>query len=155
MSSALLSFALVIRRVYDSLPFTGFESDQGKISYYAGLMENVDRSEKLTLNGGVNGVVQIDGPKWREQRRFALHVLRDFGVGRALMEGKIMDEVNAFAAYLRLNQRRVAMNSPVAVCVGNVINNMLFGMRFPQLIPQSITIRPLAFAQPASWVALH
>ncbi|EYC19587.1 hypothetical protein Y032_0024g951 [Ancylostoma ceylanicum] len=238
----------------------GFESDQGKISYYAGLMENVDRSEKLTLNGahflgvfcgavlllriarylplllnvyslllclafylsyeliykrrrfppgpmpwlvagnmpdflfcssiddlfqswkkryggvftvwigpiplvmvsdllsikkyfvqhaelfsnrwrnhvtdtfmgGVNGVVQIDGPKWREQRRFALHVLRDFGVGRALMEGKIMDEVNAFAAYLRLNQRRVAMNSPVAVCVGNVINNMLFGMRFPQ-----------------------
>ncbi|VDM85671.1 unnamed protein product, partial [Strongylus vulgaris] len=24
------------------------------------------------------------------------------------------------------------MNSPIAVCVGNVINNMLFGMRFPQ-----------------------
>lgn len=43
--------------------------------------------------GGTNGVVQIDGEKWREQRRFSLHVLRNFGVGRALMEEKIMHEV--------------------------------------------------------------
>ncbi|VDN37904.1 unnamed protein product [Cylicostephanus goldi] len=91
--------------------------------------------------GGANGVVQIDGPKWREQRRFSLHVLRDFGVGRALMEGKIMDEVNAFATYLCENQGRVTMNSPIAVCVGNVINNMLFGMRFPQV--RSLVIRSL------------
>ncbi|VDP10510.1 unnamed protein product [Heligmosomoides polygyrus] len=46
-----------------------------------------------SVSGGANGVVQIDGPKWREQRRFALHVLRDFGVGRAQMESKIMEEV--------------------------------------------------------------
>ncbi|KAK6732974.1 hypothetical protein RB195_017009 [Necator americanus] len=86
-----------------------------------------------TFMGGVNGVVQIDGPKWREQRRFSLHVLRDFGIGRALMEGKIMEEVNAFADYLHLNQsEEITMHSAIAVCVGNVINNMLFGMRFPQ-----------------------
>lgn len=86
-----------------------------------------------TFMGGANGVVQIDGPKWREQRRFALHVLRDFGVGRAQMESKIMEEVNSFAVFLQENQGRVVINSAIAVCVGNVINNMLFGVRFPQV----------------------
>ncbi|VDO30284.1 unnamed protein product [Haemonchus placei] len=85
-----------------------------------------------TFMGGANGVVQIDGPKWREQRRFSLHVLRDFGVGRAQMESKIMEEVNAFATFLQENQGRVTINSAIAVCVGNIINNMLFGVRFPQ-----------------------
>ncbi|KAK5969327.1 Unspecific monooxygenase [Trichostrongylus colubriformis] len=85
-----------------------------------------------TFMGGANGVVQIDGPKWREQRRFSLHVLRDFGVGRAQMESKIMEEVNAFSAFLQENQGQVTINSAIAVCVGNVINNMLFGVRFPQ-----------------------
>uniref|UniRef100_A0A0K0CWI5 Cytochrome P450 n=1 Tax=Angiostrongylus cantonensis TaxID=6313 RepID=A0A0K0CWI5_ANGCA len=47
-----------------------------------------------SLLGGANGVIQVDGPKWREQRRFALHVLRNFGVGRPMMEEKIMDEVH-------------------------------------------------------------
>ncbi|WKX93241.1 hypothetical protein Q1695_010913 [Nippostrongylus brasiliensis] len=80
-----------------------------------------------TVMGGAHGLIQIDGPKWREQRRFALHVLRDFGVGRAQMESKIMEEVNAFATFLQQSNGPVAINSSVAVCVGNIIHNMLFG----------------------------
>ena len=38
-------------------------------------------------------MVQIDGEKWAEQRRFALRTFRDFGVGRAIIEQKIMIEV--------------------------------------------------------------
>ncbi|CAK5104722.1 unnamed protein product [Meloidogyne enterolobii] len=38
---------------------------------------------------GHNGIIQIQGDKWREQRRFSLHVLRDFGFGRTAMEEKI------------------------------------------------------------------
>ncbi|CAI4227329.1 unnamed protein product [Auanema sp. JU1783] len=85
-----------------------------------------------TFMGGVNGVVQIDGDKWREQRRFSLHVLRDFGVGRALMEQKIMFEVDAFVDYLGQIDEPIEMHSPIAVCVGNIIMNLLFGERFPQ-----------------------
>ena len=31
--------------------------------------------------GGKYGLAFVDGPFWREQRRFSLHVLRDFGFG--------------------------------------------------------------------------
>lgn len=50
--------------------------------------------ERIVAGGANNGVVQVDGEKWREQRRFALHVLRDFGVGKSLMETAILDEVS-------------------------------------------------------------
>ena len=35
------------------------------------------------------GIVLIDGPKWREQRRYALQVLRNFGMGRNLMQERV------------------------------------------------------------------
>uniref|UniRef100_F1L4Z7 Cytochrome P450 n=1 Tax=Ascaris suum TaxID=6253 RepID=F1L4Z7_ASCSU len=86
-----------------------------------------------TFMGGVNGVVQIDGDKWREQRRFSLHVLRDFGVGRALMEHTIQLEVTKFIEYLMENSgKELDLCQVTAVCVGNIINNILFGNRFPQ-----------------------
>lgn len=48
----------------------------------------------LILAGGHYGVVQVDGDKWREQRRFSLHLLRNFGVGRPEMEESILIEVS-------------------------------------------------------------
>ncbi|UMM16113.1 hypothetical protein L5515_013267 [Caenorhabditis briggsae] len=85
---------------------------------------------------GSNGIVQIDGDKWREQRRFALHTLRDFGVGRPLMEQMITLEVttlmNHMAKSCGLSTKEVNLCPSIAVCVGNIINNMLFGLRFNQ-----------------------
>uniref|UniRef100_A0A914WG22 Cytochrome P450 n=1 Tax=Plectus sambesii TaxID=2011161 RepID=A0A914WG22_9BILA len=90
--------------------------------------------------GGANGVVQIDGEKWREQRRFALHVLRDFGFGRDIMETKVMKEVDALVECLSLelgNQSRCVLDlsRPLSVSVGNIINSALFGYRFSQDSP--------------------
>lgn len=83
------------------------------------------------ISGGFYGVVQIDSEKWREQRRFSLHVLRDFGVGRALMEDKIMHEVDILTKHLSsLDSQTIGMTQPLAVCIGNIINNMLFGKTF-------------------------
>ena len=81
---------------------------------------------------GFNGVVQIDGDKWREQRRFSLHVLRDFGVGRALMEEKIMQQVDILVKYLDeiKDDGSINMTEPISVCVGNIISSMLFGKAF-------------------------
>uniref|UniRef100_A0A8R1E3E9 Uncharacterized protein n=1 Tax=Caenorhabditis japonica TaxID=281687 RepID=A0A8R1E3E9_CAEJA len=86
---------------------------------------------------GSNGIVQIDGDKWREQRRFALHTLRDFGVGRPLMEHMITMEVTTLIYHLDQlcstpDAQKVRLCPSIAVCVGNIINNMLFGIRFTQ-----------------------
>lgn len=41
------------------------------------------------FKGGKYGIVFTDGEKWKEQRRFALHVLRDLGMSRPIMEEKV------------------------------------------------------------------
>ena len=41
------------------------------------------------LLGGSYGVLAIDGPVWRDHKRFALHVFRDFGVGKNLMQQRV------------------------------------------------------------------
>lgn len=48
---------------------------------------------------GNHGLVFSDGPLWKEQRRFALHVLRDFGFGRNVMEEKINVDLDRWIEY--------------------------------------------------------
>ncbi|ELU15808.1 hypothetical protein CAPTEDRAFT_58204, partial [Capitella teleta] len=43
-----------------------------------------------------NGVFSASGPMWREQRRFILNVLKDFGVGKSILEDKIQEEISYF-----------------------------------------------------------
>lgn len=41
------------------------------------------------IAGGEWGVIDTSGPLWTEHRRFALKTLRDFGMGKNLMEEKV------------------------------------------------------------------
>ncbi|CAJ0962471.1 unnamed protein product, partial [Mesorhabditis belari] len=41
------------------------------------------------IRGGLYGILTSNGEIWREQRRFTLHTLRDFGMGRNLMETRV------------------------------------------------------------------
>uniref|UniRef100_A0A183F140 Cytochrome P450 n=1 Tax=Gongylonema pulchrum TaxID=637853 RepID=A0A183F140_9BILA len=71
--------------------------------------------------GGPYGIIQIDGNKWKEQRRFTLRVLRDFGVGRALIEQRILTEVDYFVDYLQAkceHGEEVDICAMHSVCVG-------------------------------------
>lgn len=39
---------------------------------------------------GNYGVIHTEGDLWQEHRRFALHFLRDFGLGKNIMEERVI-----------------------------------------------------------------
>ncbi|CAH1258918.1 CYP2U1 [Branchiostoma lanceolatum] len=71
------------------------------------------------------------GQDWRQQRRFALKTLRDFGVGKRSLEGKICEEAAALSQELvakdgqPFNIKHLMQNA-----VSNIICSIVFGKRF-------------------------
>lgn len=71
------------------------------------------------------------GQSWREQRRFTLQALRDFGVGKKSIEENIATEVDALSTCLReTSGKPVAFIRPVQKLVANVIFGIVFGKRY-------------------------
>jgi cytochrome P450 len=52
------------------------------------------------LMKGNYGILLADGQMWRENRRFSLHVLRDFGFGRNTLQPHIMQQAAELVAVL-------------------------------------------------------
>jgi hypothetical protein len=94
------------------------------------------------LGGDFHGS-NLNGHYWREQRRFNLRVFRDFGVGKNVMQEKILEEVEYMLANIcsATNDNNNTSPSRVDVdicdyfdiCIGSIINNMLFGYRFDEV----------------------
>uniref|UniRef100_A0A1I7TNA2 CYtochrome P450 family n=1 Tax=Caenorhabditis tropicalis TaxID=1561998 RepID=A0A1I7TNA2_9PELO len=78
------------------------------------------------------GVLISDGDNWRLQRRTSLKILRDFGLGRNLMEEQVVRSLEEMLAQLKSikDKRNVDMFWPIQLCVGNVINESLFGYHY-------------------------
>jgi cytochrome P450 family 33 len=98
---------------------------------------------------GPKGVILTDGSLWLEHRRFAIHVLRDFGLGKNLMQERILDEFLAMSTKLDATIQASSDNnnndddeakeaekeidlarSFIDPAIGSIINNLLFGYRF-------------------------
>ncbi|CAO4376134.1 unnamed protein product [Caenorhabditis nigoni] len=83
-----------------------------------------------------NGVFFSNGDKWQELRRFSMLTMRNMGMGRDLMEEKIMAELNARCSELdamAVNGTAVeTVNVFFDLTVGSIINNMLMGFRFDE-----------------------
>ena len=82
-------------------------------------------------------MLHADGPSWQEQRRFALHVLRDFGVGRNQMEQKILYETKAKVEQLTRAIElaeggclEVDIRQIFELLIGSVLNKLLAGYGF-------------------------
>ncbi|KAK2575389.1 hypothetical protein KPH14_001053 [Odynerus spinipes] len=89
------------------------------------------------------GIFFTEGEQWREQRRFALRHMRDFGFGRRqeIFEAKIMEELNIFIDTLRngpigqdeekiLKSDMVLFPDVLYAIAGNNIWDIMFGYRF-------------------------
>ncbi|XP_066279286.1 cytochrome P450 2U1-like isoform X2 [Branchiostoma lanceolatum] len=71
------------------------------------------------------------GPQWKHQRKFAMMTLRDFGVGKRSLEGKVSEEVNALIQeVLSQNGKPFDMKIMMQNAVSNIICSIVFGDRF-------------------------
>ncbi|PIC23203.1 hypothetical protein B9Z55_016981 [Caenorhabditis nigoni] len=88
----------------------------------------------ILFRGGEHGVIDSNGATWRDHRRFAISNLRDFGLGKNLMQEKILIEVQEI--FSKFDDKLAAGESDLEIppafdnAVANVINQILFGYRF-------------------------
>ncbi|CAD6197646.1 unnamed protein product [Caenorhabditis auriculariae] len=81
--------------------------------------------------GGLYGLVEAEGETWKTHRRYVIQQLREFGVGKNLMESKILLEVEALTKSLKGSAKAETNAQELFdVAVGSVINQFLFGYRF-------------------------
>uniref|UniRef100_F6Y7G2 Uncharacterized protein n=3 Tax=Ciona intestinalis TaxID=7719 RepID=F6Y7G2_CIOIN len=80
---------------------------------------------------GGRGVLAIDGPRWKENRRFGTVTLRKLGAGRAIMEERIVDEAMYFCEALQIIQKKsFNITKLITHSMANVICGLAFGERF-------------------------
>ena len=80
---------------------------------------------------GFKGILVADGARWSEQRRFALHTLRNFGIGKMRLEDTICDELWDFIAFFERKNALVAIDPrlPFMRSACNVIGALVLGLR--------------------------
>ncbi|CAH1777735.1 unnamed protein product, partial [Owenia fusiformis] len=92
----------------------------------------VDRAPTPLDEFVFKGIVDVSGPRWREQRRFALSTLRDFGLGKNKIERKIQEEI-ASGLCGELDSKDGKAFDPsnlIAIAISNMICSLVFGHRF-------------------------
>ncbi|KAH7711212.1 Protein CYP-33C9 [Aphelenchoides avenae] len=90
------------------------------------------------IRGAYGGVIFSEGNLWRDMRRFALHVFRNFGLGKNLMHEKactsILDEVTSLVDDVKHDiasgVKRHEIAEHIDVAIGSVVNSLVFGYRF-------------------------
>lgn len=85
------------------------------------------------FRGGIFGIIETNGHLWNTHRRFALSTLRDFGLGKDLMQEKILIEVeDIFRKYDAQIDKDMEISTILHNAIANVINQTIFGYRFDE-----------------------
>ncbi|KAK7021790.1 hypothetical protein SK128_010779 [Halocaridina rubra] len=89
------------------------------------------RGTVLSFIMGGKGIADAEDQVWRESRRFTLHVLRDFGMGKSSVEAYVNRELHDF---LETTQKKVGqpydVHYDLATSVLNIVWHMFVGERF-------------------------
>ncbi|XP_029106215.1 cytochrome P450 2K1-like isoform X1 [Scleropages formosus] len=78
-----------------------------------------------------HGILFANGESWKEMRRFALTSLRDFGMGKRIIEEKIINEID-YMIQLFGNHKGQPFDNKEALnhAVSNIISSIVYGARF-------------------------
>ncbi|CAK6963004.1 cytochrome P450 2K1-like isoform X1 [Scomber scombrus] len=78
-----------------------------------------------------HGILFCNGDTWKEMRRFALTTLRDFGMGKRLAEGKIIEECHYLIEEFEQHDGKAFNNTQtIHYAASNIISALMFGKRF-------------------------
>ncbi|XP_073349828.1 cytochrome P450 2K1-like [Pagrus major] len=78
-----------------------------------------------------HGIIFSNGDTWKEMRRFALTTLRDFGMGKRLTEGKIIEECHSLIEAFEQYEGKAFNNTQtISYASSNIISAIMFGKRF-------------------------
>lgn len=85
--------------------------------------------DRLLENRGIVGARY--GQSWKEQRRFSLTLLKNFGLGKTSMEKQIIEEAKHMVKYFKENEGHAFDPRPIILnTIGNIMGCILFGRRF-------------------------
>ncbi|KAF8375509.1 hypothetical protein PRIPAC_81938 [Pristionchus pacificus] len=79
------------------------------------------------------GISVSDGDVWKEQRKVAIRILGQLGLGKNLMEEKINRSMDEMFRQLKDNNDGVTpfdVSLTLQLCIGNIMNETLFGYHF-------------------------
>ena len=82
--------------------------------------------------GRMPGVLRTQGPYWREQRRFLLRNLRDFGFGKSEMEDAMLDEIEKLAFEFQKDiGKPKPLDNKLNLAIANTLWSLLAGETLP------------------------
>ena len=87
------------------------------------------------------GIILADGSRWREQRRFSLHRLRDLGFGKSMIEAKIQAEIDVMLAQLGDGGSSVDVVKELQYAIANIITSIVYGHSFQRGDPDFETFQ--------------
>ncbi|XP_069110447.1 cytochrome P450 2C3-like [Argopecten irradians] len=77
------------------------------------------------------GIVASSGEHWKRTRTLSIACLREFGFGKKTLEGRVLEEVEAFLGVINeQNGKPYNANRLIETAVSNVICSIVFGDRF-------------------------
>jgi len=105
-----------------------------KDSFHA--LFQLDENDKST-----GGIVFSDGEAWKEQRRFAMKTLKEFGAGKTALQYMIADEVNKLVEDLKNEVGKpVVMKNRTNMAVANTLWEILNGSKADLKDPQMMRV---------------